>query len=46
MLPNAEKAIQLLDGINGKVQIPRRKKKNRKDKGKMFKYLDDQRLLS
>jgi hypothetical protein len=45
MLPNAEKAIQLLDGINGKVQIPHRKK-NRKDKGKMFKYLDDQRLLS
>jgi hypothetical protein len=29
MLPNAEKAIQLLDGINGKGQIPHRKKPQR-----------------
>lgn len=38
MLPNAEKAIQLLDGINGKVQIPRRKK-TAKTKGKCSNIL-------
>ena len=43
MVPNAEKTIQLWDGTNGKDQIPHTKK-NRKDKGKLFKYLDDQRL--
>jgi len=44
LLPNAEKTIQLLEGTNGKDQIPHPKKKIRKDKGKWFKYLDDQRL--